>query len=105
MRYIVFKKSVKSAALGISFNSLARLSLPQYPTMMSPIMKSRNPKPLVESRARVGRRRKTKQPKFKDKDLRRMTEFDTALGDPVWNASHGSADIEHGDDTRTVSSF
>ena len=34
-----------------------------------------------------------------------MTEFDIALGGPVRNASHGSAYIEDGDDTRTISSF
>ena len=43
------------------------------------------------------RRRKAKQPKFKDKDLKHIEE----LG---WNANYGSTNIEDEDDTSSISS-
>ena len=54
------------------------------------------------------RRKKAKQPKFKDKDLKRMSEFDIVPGighyNAGWNTNYGSAYIEDEDDTSSISS-
>ena len=74
------------------------------------ITKRQHPKPVIDSNPWAVRRKKAKQPKFKDKDLNQMAEFDDMYGliryDTGWNASYGtSAYIEDEDDTSSISSF
>ena len=69
-----------------------------------------HPKPVADSNPWVVRRKKANQPKFNDKDLNRMAEFDDVFClsqyDTGWNASYGtSAYIEDVDDTSSISSF
>ena len=73
------------------------------------ITKRQNPKPVADSNPWAVRRKKAKQPKFKDKDLNRMAELVDMFGlnhyDTGWNASYGtSAYIEDVDDTSSISS-
>ena len=73
-------------------------------------MKRQRPKPLVDSNSWAVRSKKAKQPKFKDKDLNRMSQFADMFGlnqyNTRWNASYGtSAYIEDEDDTSSISSF
>ena len=68
-----------------------------------------NTKPVADSNPWAVRRKKTKQPKFKGKDLNRMADFDYMFGlsqcHTVWGACHGtSAYIEDVDDTNSISS-
>ena len=72
--------------------------------------KRQHPKPVTDSNPWAVGRKKAKQPKFKDKDLNQMAEFDDMYGlihyDTGWNASHGTdAYIEDEDDTSSISSF
>ena len=90
--------------LAIRPSSLRPLSLMKF------ITKRQHTKPVADSNPWAVRRKKTKQPKFKDKDLNRMSEFDDMFGlvhyDTGWNASYGtSAYIEDKDDTSSISSF
>ena len=77
---------------------------------MKLITRKQNPKPVADFNPWAVRYRKGKRPKFKDKDLKRMTEFDTVYGlhrnSPNWNADYGSgsAYIEDEDDTSSNSS-
>ena len=71
--------------------------------------KSQHYKPVYDSNPWAVRRKKAKQPKFKDKDLNRMAELVDMFGlnhyDTGWNASYGtSAYIEDEDDTSSISS-
>ena len=54
------------------------------------------------------RRGKAKQPKFKDKDLKHIAEFDIVLGiehyNAGWNANYSSAYMKDDDDTSSISS-
>ena len=64
---------------------------------------------MVDSNPWAVRRKKAKQPKYKDKDLNRMLEFADMFSlnhyDTEWNASYGtSAYIEDEDDTCSISS-
>ena len=73
------------------------------------ITKRQHSKPLDHSNPWAVRSKKTKQPKFKDKDLKRLLESDDMFGlnhyDTGWNASYGtSAYIEDADDTSSISS-
>ena len=73
------------------------------------ITKRQHPKPVTDSNPWAVRRNKGKRPKFKDKDLNRMAEFDDIFGlnhyDTGPNASHHiSAYIEDADDTSSISS-
>ena len=77
---------------------------------MTFIMKRQQRKPVADSNPWAVGRKKAKQPKFKDKDLNQMAEFDDMYGliyyDTGWNASYGtSAYIEDEDDTSSISSF
>ena len=74
------------------------------------ITKRQHPKPLVDANSWAVRSKKAKQPKFKDKDLNRMSQFADMFGlnqyNTRWNASYGtSAYIEDEDDTSSISSF
>ena len=73
------------------------------------ITKRQHTKPVADSNPWAVRRKKTKQPKFKDKDLNRMADFDymSCLSQyhTVWGACHGtSAYIEDEDDASSISS-
>ena len=73
------------------------------------IMKRQRPKPLVDSNSWAVRSKKAKQPKFKDKDLNRMSEFADMFGlnqyNTRWNASYGTnAYIEDEDDASSINS-
>ena len=73
-------------------------------------MKRQQRKPVADSNPWAVGRKKAKQPKFKDKDLNQMAEFDDMYGlihyDTGWNASYGtSAYLEDEDDTSSISSF
>ena len=73
------------------------------------ITKKQHSKPLPDSNPWAVKSKKTKQPKFKDKDLNRMAEFDKVFGlsryDMGWNASYStSAYIEDEDDASSISS-
>ena len=73
------------------------------------ITKRRCPKALADSNPWAVKRKKAKRPRFNDKDLNRMAEFDKVFGlsryDMGWNASYGvSAYIEEADDTSSISS-
>ena len=77
---------------------------------MNFITKRRHPKPLADSDPWAVRSKKTKQPKYKDKDLNRMLEFADMRGlnqhDTGWNTSYGTgAYIKDEDDTSSISSF
>ena len=77
---------------------------------MNFIDKRQRSKPAANSNPWAVRRNKGKRPKFNDKDLNRMAEFDEVFGisqyDTGWNASYGtSAYIEDVDDTSSISSF
>ena len=77
---------------------------------MSFITKRQHPKPVTYSDPWAVRRNKGKRPKFNDKDLERLLEFDDVFGlnqyDTGWSASHGTnAYIEDEDDTSSISSF
>ena len=74
------------------------------------ITKRQRHKPMADANPWAVRRKKAKQPKFNDKDLNRMAEFDDVFClsqyDTGWNASYGtSAYIEDVDDTSSISSF
>ena len=74
------------------------------------ITKRQHPKLVTGSNPWAVRRRKAKQPKFKDKDLNRMVEFADMFGldyyDTEWNASYGTSTyIEDEDDTSSISSL
>ena len=74
------------------------------------ITKRQRPKPVADSNTWAVKRKKAKQPKYKDKDLNRMLEFADMLGlsqhDTGWNTSYGtSAYIKDEDDTSSISSF
>ena len=76
---------------------------------MNFITKRRHPKPLADSDPWAVRSKKTKQPKYKDKDLNRMLEFADMRGlsqhDTGWNTSYGTgAYIKYEDDTSSISS-
>ena len=76
---------------------------------MNFITKRQHPKPVSNSNPWAVRRNKGKRPKFNDKDLKRLSEFDDVFGisqyDTGWNASYGtSAYIEDEDDTSSISS-
>ena len=71
--------------------------------------KKQNSKPVADSNPWAVRRKKAKQPKFNDKDLLRVAEFDDIFClshyYAEWNASHStSANIEDVDDTSSISS-
>ena len=73
------------------------------------ITKRQHPKPMADSNPWAVRRNKGKRPKFNDKDLNWMTDFDDLFGlnhyDTGWNAIHGtSAYIEDEDGTSSISS-
>ena len=73
------------------------------------VTKRQHPKPVADSNPWAVRRKKAKQPKFNDKDLNRMAEFDNMFGlsqyDTGWNATYGtSAYIEDEDDASSISS-
>ena len=73
------------------------------------ITKRQHPKPVADSNPWAVRRNKGKRPKFNDKDLKRLLEFDDVFGlsqyDTGWNASHGTnAYIEDEDDASSISS-
>ena len=77
---------------------------------MKLITKRHHPKPLADSNPWAVRSKKTKQPKYKDKDLNRMLEFADMRGlsqhDTGWNTSYGTgAYIKDEDDTSSISSF
>ena len=77
---------------------------------MNFITKRQHPKPLADSDPWAVRSKKTKQPKYKDKDLNRMLEFADMFGpnhfDTGRNASYStSAYIEDEDDTSSISSL
>ena len=77
---------------------------------MNFITKRQHPKPVSNSNPWAVRRNKGKRPKFNDKDLKRLLEFDDVFGlsqyDTGWNASYGtSAYIENVDDTSSINSF
>ena len=80
-------------------------------SLMNFITKKQGPKPLADSRPWVtsDRHRNAKRPKFKDKDLKRLSEFDITFGlNPYnlgWSASYGGAYIENEDDTGSFYSF
>ena len=75
------------------------------------ISKRQRPKPVADSNPWAVRRKKAKQPKFKDQDLNRMVEFDIeprqGRYNPGWSANYSSAYIgnEDEDDTTSISSF
>ena len=76
---------------------------------MKLITKRQRPKPVADSNPWAVRYRKVKRPKFKDKDLNQVAEFDEVFDlsqyDTGWNASHGtSAYIEDEDDASSISS-
>ena len=76
---------------------------------MNFITKRQHPKPVSNSNPWAVRRNKGKRPKFNDKDLKRLLEFDDVFGlsqyDTGWNASHGTnAYIEDEDDASSISS-
>ena len=73
------------------------------------IPERQHPKPAADSNPWAVRRRNAKRPKFNDKDLKRMAEFDDMFClnhyDKGWNASYGtSAYIEDEDDASSISS-
>ena len=73
------------------------------------ITKRQRHKPMADANPWAVRRKKAKQPKFNDKDLKRMSGFDDVFGlnhyYAEWNASHGtSAYIEDEDDASSISS-
>ena len=76
---------------------------------MNDITKRREPKPLIISNLRIGGRRRAKRPKFKNKDLKLLEEFDVVLGMNHnvigWSASYRSAYVEDVDDTSSMSSL
>ena len=76
---------------------------------MNTIKRMRKPESFTESRPWADRSRKAKQPRVKDKDLKRLLEFDDVLGldhhDPRLGASHGSTFIEDEDNSSSVTSF
>ena len=72
--------------------------------------KMRNPKPAADSNPWAINRRNAKRPKFNDKDLKRMAEFDDMFSlsqyNAGWNTGYGtSAYIEDEDDASSISSF
>ena len=76
---------------------------------MKSTTKKQHPKSVTDSNPWAVRRKKAKKPKFNDKDLNRMAEFDDVFGlnhyDTGWNAIHGtSAYIEDEDGTSSISS-
>ena len=76
---------------------------------MKLITKRQHPRPAADSNPWAVRRNKGKRPKFNDKDLKRLLEFDDVFGlsqyDTGWNASHGTnAYIEDEDDASSISS-
>ena len=76
--------------------------------LMKFITKRQHPKPVADSNPWAVRRKKAKQPKFKDKDLNRMAGFDDMFDlnrhDTGWSASHGTgAYIEDEDDASSTS--
>ena len=78
-------------------------------SLMKFITKRQHPKPVTDSNPWAVRRNKGKRPKFNDKDLKRLLEFDDVFGlsqyDTGWNAIHGtSAYIEDEDGTSSISS-
>ena len=77
---------------------------------MNFITKRQHPKPLADSNPWAIRRKKAKQPKFNDKDLNRMAEFDDMFSlsqyNARWNTGYGtSVYIKDEDDTSSISSF
>ena len=70
------------------------------------ITKRQHPKPLADSNPWAARCKKTKQPKFKDKDLKRVAEFDIVLGlEPYsasWSEKYSSAYIAEEDDASST---
>ena len=73
------------------------------------ITKRQHPKPVADSNPWAVGRKKAKQPKFNNKDLSRMAEFDDMFGlvhyDTGWNTSYGTgAYIEDENDTSSISS-
>ena len=73
------------------------------------ITKRQRPKPVDDSNPWAVRRNKGKRPKFNDKDLNWMTDFDDVFGlnhyDTGWNAIHGTGSyIEDEDGTSSISS-
>ena len=73
------------------------------------VTKRQHPKLVADSDPWAVRRKKAKQPKFKDKDLNRMAEFadmfDLSQYHTGWGACNGtSAYIEDEDDTSSISS-
>ena len=90
--------------------TLARLpSSLRHLSLMNFITKRQHPKPVSNSNPWAVRRNKGKRPKFNDKDLKRLLEFDDVFGlsqyDTGWNASHGTnAYIEDEDDASSISS-
>ena len=77
---------------------------------MNFITKRQRPKLVADSNPQAAERRDVKQPKYKDKDLKRLLEFNDIFvpnnSDTGWIASHGtSAYIEDVDDASSISSF
>ena len=67
-------------------------------------------RPVANSGLSASGRGRTKRPRFKDKDLERLTEFDTFLSLDRhyrlgWGAVHGGAYIEDEDETLSISTF
>ena len=86
-----------------------RLSSLRPLSMMTFTTKMQNPKPVADSNPWAVRCKKTKQPKFKDKDLNRMLESADMFGlnqyNTRWNASYRtSAYIEDEDDASSINS-
>ena len=73
------------------------------------IRKRQHPKPVAEPNPWAVKYRKAKRPKFNDKDIQRMAEFDIVLGmdhhDLGWSASYRSAYVEDVGDTSSISSL
>ena len=73
------------------------------------ISKRQRSKPVADSNPWAVRHKKAKQPKCKDKDLKRLLEFDDMFGlsryNPGRGVNYGSAYVEEVDDTSSISSF
>ena len=76
---------------------------------MNLIPKRQHSEPVADSNPWAVRRKKAKQPKYKDKELKRLLEFDDMFGlsryNPGRGVNYGSAYVEEVDDTSSISSF
>ena len=85
-------------------SSLFNLDITLY--LMKFLAKVQNWRPAAKSSLWACRRRKAKQPKFVDKDLEQVAEFDMVFDhDPRWSSNYVNAYIEDEDYAMSISSF